>query len=832
MTRASKNLKKLLIRILILFIIFLIAVAVYFAWSFQHVEAEYTVYTSMDEPELPVIYVEQGGQDINVMHGYRQDMGNAAVSDSITVLPPDRSLSIRIDGYGNTITGLSYEIRSLDLSHFVERTEVKEVRTEGMTSYAELPIQNLISKDRQYLLRIQLDLGEESINYYTRMIWTDDEYISGMIAFARDFSTRTFDYEAARELTTYIETSDTADVSNLGEADIHSSFSHLTWGSSDMRMESDPFVTVKEYNGIMSEIEVSYVAARDEETDSLERYMVTDQFTLRQGSERIYLMNYERKADQIFDGSPRLFSGKRIDLGISSDGMLQDMKSEGGRYIAFKSNRELWCYDQEDRVAVSVFSFRSGTDDGVRSNYGKHDIKILSMEDTGILDFVVYGYMNRGVHEGYNGIAYYRYDLQNDILTELFFMPIAQSFDRISYELNELCRKGGNDMLYLKQLDAVVAIDLNSLEMVSIASGLRPGTYAVNETQSGFAWETGELHHAERIRLLDLESGSTRTIEQEGDEYLRVLDFSNDDLIIGRAGRNDEFSVNGTMRSLPMYRIEILNRSLGLEKEYSRESIYIDDVTVEGNRIKLRLYRKNETGGYDFYGEDTVVSTEAPTGVPSSIFTENDPDKKKVYYVSLDNEIRTTRSLKVRAPEQISYERSAVVELDSDREAGISFLSYANGRLVMRADRLSDAIDSCYEEMGHVTDQNGRIVYNRADRTESMTIANPMQTAYPLIVALESFSGNMDYEDESLLVLDAYGLDLTKLLYFVYKGMPVAVSLPDGSYAYLYGYNNDQIRIYMPASGDESVRELSMSRDEAEQWLFSMDYNTICAVAY
>ena len=255
-------------------------------------------------------------------------------------------------------------------------------------------------------------------------------------------------------------------------------------------------------------------------------------------------------------------------------------------------------------------------------------------------------------------------------------------------------------------------------------------------------------------------------------------------------------------------------------------------VAVEGNRIKLRLYRKNETGGYDFYGEDTVVSTEAPTGVPSSIFTENDPDKKKVYYVSLDNEIRTTRSLKVRAPEQISYERSAVVELDSDREAGISFLSYANGRLVMRADRLSDAIDSCYEEMGHVTDQNGRIVYNRADRTESMTIANPMQTAYPLIVALESFSGNMDYEDESLLVLDAYGLDLTKLLYFVYKGMPVAVSLPDGSYAYLYGYNNDQIRIYMPASGDESVRELSMSRDEAEQWLFSMDYNTICAVAY
>ena len=79
MAKVSKNLKKQLRKAIILLIIFAAALAAYFAWSFQNVEAEYTVYTSMEEPRLPVAYVDLEGLELNTMHGYRQDMGNRAV---------------------------------------------------------------------------------------------------------------------------------------------------------------------------------------------------------------------------------------------------------------------------------------------------------------------------------------------------------------------------------------------------------------------------------------------------------------------------------------------------------------------------------------------------------------------------------------------------------------------------------------------------------------------------------------------------------------------------------------------------------------------------------
>ena len=71
-------------------------------------ERETTIYSSMDEPALPLVYTESGGKEINCLKGYLQDMGNAAARDSISVLPEDRALNIRIAEYGNTITGIRY----------------------------------------------------------------------------------------------------------------------------------------------------------------------------------------------------------------------------------------------------------------------------------------------------------------------------------------------------------------------------------------------------------------------------------------------------------------------------------------------------------------------------------------------------------------------------------------------------------------------------------------------------------------------------------------------------------------------------------------------------
>ena len=113
--------KKILQKAGILFLIFIGALVVYFISARNTMEKESAVYTSMEEPSLPVVYTQLGSQEINCLHGYMQEMGNQAARESISVLPEDRGLHIRIQEYGSTITGISYEVRNLTLDRLVER---------------------------------------------------------------------------------------------------------------------------------------------------------------------------------------------------------------------------------------------------------------------------------------------------------------------------------------------------------------------------------------------------------------------------------------------------------------------------------------------------------------------------------------------------------------------------------------------------------------------------------------------------------------------------------------------------------------------------------------
>ena len=61
---------------------------------------------------------------------------------------------------------------------------------------------------------------------------------------------KTFDYEQARSLTTYLETSQSEDNSTFGHTSIHSSFSQLTWGKLDMQPEANVEIHLKELDGV------------------------------------------------------------------------------------------------------------------------------------------------------------------------------------------------------------------------------------------------------------------------------------------------------------------------------------------------------------------------------------------------------------------------------------------------------------------------------------------------------------------------------------------------------------------------------------------------------
>lgn len=96
-------------------------------------------------------------------------------------------------------------------------------------------------------------------------------------------------------------------------------------------------------------------------------------------------------------------------LGIRAEDV--DYKTnEAGNIVTFVQEGELWCYNVQENTLSKVFSFLGYEGVDTRENYGEHEIKTVRIDEAGSVDYIVYGYMNRGIHEGQVGIAIYHYD--------------------------------------------------------------------------------------------------------------------------------------------------------------------------------------------------------------------------------------------------------------------------------------------------------------------------------------------------------------------------------------------------------------------------------------
>lgn len=812
-------------------IIFVVAFVYYFLNTFMVTEREYAVYSAIEEPELPVISVVVDGRDINFMSGYRQDLGNEVASDCITPLPEDRQLQLHIHCYETEALEMSYEIRSLDTEHFIERTSINEFTSQADGELTViLPIQNMIQPDTQYLLNFKMDMGEEIINYYTKIIWPSTDDIYQMIDTALGFSEKSFDSNAARDLSLYLESNPSADTSSYATVNLDSGFNQITFGSTGMELSSDLHIKVKEYSGIMSAVEISYFSQTPAEANlNPDTYYNTDEFTMRMGSERVYMMKFQRKTNQIFSGNKHLFSGMRINLGIANEEVLQAIKSESLQYIAFKSGRELWIYDQNNKDAVNVFTFRS-ENDTLRADNDDHDIKILSLNDEGVLDFVVYGYINRGRHEGYNGIIYYRYDQETKSVSELFFMPLATSFENIKVELNELCIKSDTGMFYFKQNETVMAIDLTSNEIVNVVSDLATNRYAVSEDQTKVAWIEGTNYAANSIKLMDIMTGTTQSITGSSNEILSVVNFFGTDLIYGVSLPEDESRANGRIVALPMRALRIIAPDLTLIMQYEKAGLYLDNIEIEGDRIHIGQYKRDDSSGeYNFTSRDTIVSNaQSSEDISSCLATDTDDTKKTVYYIELDKNIRTTRTLTVEAPANISYQNSGTLEIvQTPSTSERRYMAYAYGSLKGVRYSLKEAIDLIYDDMGWIEDENAAVIYARADRGSSTYLQDPLSLAQPLLMNVASgFNGDTLTQD-GYIVMDAYGVELDRLLNFVYKGCPILAYLNEQEYCLIYSYDSSSIGVFYPSAEEateaQNIAE-NMSNEDAAM-LFNLAHN-------
>lgn len=808
MEKTSKDtsiMNRIIKRAFILFSIFAAALLAYFFISGREEGKEQVVYVDMGEASLPVVSVDMSERKINPMAGYLQEMDNRAAGNSLTVLPADRALKIFIEKNKTPVTGISYEIRTMDRKRLVERTTLEGWETTESGIEAVLPIQNLLNQNQEYLLRIDVatELHPE-IYYYTRILWTENEGVSSMVDLAVDFSAKTFDYEQAKSLATYLETSPTEDNSSFGTTTIHSSFSHLTWGDLNIEPVGEVQVTLKELDGIMSCVQLSYLAQASEDEEKSEYYQVEENFTMKWNPLRIYLMDYDRQVNQIFQGKKSDYSGKRIVLGITKDDRVEAKKSPSGNVVVYRTNRDLWSYNQKEHRGAKVFSFRGSSMTDWRNNYDQHDISILSVYDNGNVDFLVYGYMNRGNYEGRMGIVGYHYDAEANILEEMFYIPYTGSYETLEDDLSQLIYKNDQDMLYLYVDHAVYGIDLKSRENIVVADALREGCYAVSADKSRIAWQEGESRYqAEGLSLMDLNTGEKQEIHGDEGKYVRVLGFVGSDLVYGIASQQDLWVVNGRIKDLPMESIRIINSRMQEETRYEKPGYYISQVNVEESRIHLNRVSRTGDNEYVEAQPDTIVCNAAmDSGKLEGIGWYASEKKGKQYFVQLNQEIKSGKNIWISVPKKIRDSESDVLELKSNYQVqDVEFYAYGGGHLQLVTTDFSEALWRAYERMGVVTDENHRILWGRVNRGTTKNIKDPAAVFEPVKEELENFTSSRRLED-GMLLLDARGCSMQQLLYFIDHNMPILGYTENGSYLLLCGFDQYNVTVYDPLTGE------------------------------
>ena len=545
------------IKAIVLPVVFVLAVMIF---SFMTNQTNEDLTTEMSEATLPVLTLYDGNTAINELYGYTEKMDAAYMRDTITPIGENRLLPVTVQTYQTAVDKISYEIRSLDAQRLIANADVTSyTENKGMISM-ELPIQNLLEKNEEYLLVIQLESGDRMIYYYTRIIESQNSYVSECIDFVKQFNDTTFDSEKASSLSTYMEKT-TGDNTTLQYVTLNNSLNQVSWAEFHGTRLTTPVPSVKEITSTYNVIVQDYVVTRVGQNGQSEYYNVEEYYRVRYTNTRMYLLNFERTMEEIFRGENDSISGNDILLGIRSKDV-EYQTNESGKVVAFVQEGELWSYNQEANTLAKVFSFRGyeGVDD--RENYGEHDIKIVNIDEAGSIDYIVYGYMNRGIHEGTVGIAVYHYDSLANTNEEQVFIPSSQSYEVMKSELGQLMYVTESGAFYIMVDGNVYGIDLNSLDTKVLVEGLSDEAVAISESNRFLAWvDPSAIRGSDTIHIIDFVTEKVTDVTESTSDYVKPLGFMQEDFVYGVAKSADVVVDAAGNTLFPMYQVKIMDTS-------------------------------------------------------------------------------------------------------------------------------------------------------------------------------------------------------------------------------------------------------------------------------
>ena len=814
------------------------------------------VTADMDEATFPVVIMEEGTARVNELHGNASARDISHYRTCITPIDEDRTVSFAVESCGADITGLSFEVRTLDGGRLIENNSIDEAdwnRDSDGNIEASLQLQNLIEDGTEYMfILLVTTTSDDTIRYYTRIAETaadDRSVIDEELVFVQQFH----DDAIAKKrdiLDQCLETDQSLDNNDYSHVTINSTTVLAMYGDLAVSEVLTPVTEIRDISGTDCMFRMNYIlTCSDAGTDKY--YECTEYYRVRQGTDRIYLLDFDRTMNQIYvpkdNGS---LSENQISLGITGDADL--VESQGGSAFAFVNAGRLYGCIPERETISTIFSFGNADSTDLRETNREYGIKILNVDETGNVDFIVYGYMNRGRHEGQTGVAVYEYNNEYRTDEEMAFIPYDGSYELLKSQVDRLTYYNKSNRLLILIDETIYNVNLTNAAVTVEADGLATGAYQVSDDAQMFAYGVDgmdEYGTTAEIRLMNFQTMRESSITADSGVRLVPLGFISEDLIYGKAGSSDIVRDASGRVILPMSEVLIVSPDLQVLEDYSVSGYYVTGCTIEGNQITFSRVSKDEaSGSYVDAEPDEILQNKEEDSGSASIVTDDDDMYLTVRNISFHN--FSGRNITYIEPKFVLFEGSRDIDTEAAREAytadstgnaqeqagsstgtaqtdGSVFFVYDLYGVTGFCDDLSRAVALADESAGFITDDSGRYIWKKYGRLESNQIMAITGTAddgsgsiAACLKAIFDFEGAVGEDPASALASggdipeiieqtvpdsEAFtltGCSLDAVLYYVSVEKPVLALYGGAQEAELIvGYNDSIVVLMNPATG-------------------------------
>ncbi len=801
------------------------------------------VSVEMEQATLPIVYVRYDETFINTLHGYTGKVDTTYFRDTITPMDYGQTIELWADQGSENYDGYEYELRSQYQGDLIENGEVTEQQHEEGYDKIRITFRTQLEELQEYVLVLKAMSGEDTaVRYYTRVVVENDFHAGKLLEFVGNFNDALFDKEKAEEIITKsIEPNEDGNNEYLFQVNIHSSFDTITFANLNPARLTKPIPSIKEIDDSYAIIQLKYMISATE-NKVLENYYVTENYRVRYVDEKtVYLLDYNRNQEALFTTDNVDITANCFKIGVVDEEDFQLVTADEEEKAAFVQARQLWYYDYKGGTITNVYGFCQ--DDNYtdsRVTYDENNIKILRMSDEGNLTFAVYGYMNRGEHEGKVGISVYQFDAEKDRMQELLFIENNKPYNILKDDMETLLYLNKDGEFYYFDNDCIVKVDTTTLQSEIFIEDVLNEHLAVSEDNHLIGYPNQMLpENTDKATVLDLDTKESREITADAGERLETIGFVDKDLVLGKIREGDiETALDGTV-TCPISSIDIIDENNKVVKDYGTTGVYVMNATAKDGVVYLDRVRKIN-GVFEPTTQDFITYKEEEQGDRITTAYKFSDNAYNQMYMSFPNYMFVVERPKLMITRTAVNEEDTTVKITFDH-TNKKYYAYGQGRYMTDYLSLNEAVRTAYENAGVVLDENGVIVWRKiavkdyhtvADKIDLYTVSDVEDTLAACIYMMgvyeeknpEFSAMQQDLADgvppEQVILkytgrqgTDITGCDFENGLYYLCKDAPVITRFADGTYVLVTSYNGQKIRYINPLETPDIVEP----REEFEQ---------------